>query len=157
MSVFMTCWYPGGFFLKPQNNLQHCQQHSVHSEQDHFTHSWWRAMLGTAPEEPSSRQAREEARVSEWRGEQSHLKQHGLCKCDLIASTGNGSDLSRENLGPLWPQWNQIIAFLPISLENMALDERMMLGFISICRVSQSLLASSELIRIFFFFSDETH
>lgn len=104
------------FFLKPQNNSQHCQQHSVHSEQNHFTHSWTRAMLG-----PTLRTAfQQTCQVSEWR-EQGHLKQHGLCKCDLIASTGNGSDLSQENQGPYWPQWNETIAFLSISSENIAL------------------------------------
>lgn len=121
--VFMTSWYPGGFSLSLKtiysiaSSIQYIQNRIISPTAE------WGPCLGQQPEEPSSRQAREEAGVSEWRGEHSHLKQHGLCKCDLIASTGNGSDLSRENQGPWWPQWNEIRVFLSISSENMASDE----------------------------------
>lgn len=112
MSVFMSCWYPGGFSLSLKtvhsiaSSIQYIQNRIISPTAE------WGPCSGQQPEEPSSRQAREEARVSEWR-EQSHLKQHGLCKCDLIASTENGSDLSRGNRGPWWPRETRLWLFFP--------------------------------------------
>lgn len=116
MSVFMTCWYLWGFSLSLK---------TIHSIASSIQYIQNRIISPTAEQGPclaSTKNSLPTDMPGQWvKRRAGHLKQQGLYKCDLIASTGNRSDLNQENQGPSWPQWNQTITLLSMSSENIAL------------------------------------